>query len=202
MGSGQHSHATEALIVISQTFFLVFLFVFLKKTLIDNRGMMTNRKKVRENAPLLVVIFFAILALLGILLIPLRHYKYAELVMLFTLFAIVAIVTHDLKRVFGPASEGLSTSTSTPPLTTSSSPTTPPKVSTTSKPEPKPRFVIVDEDEEDVGPRYVAEPKIKRKKSETSLFSNIVRSTTSFGKSKQHLSTNKHVCRPANGLEF
>lgn len=197
MGSGQHSHATEALIVISQTFFLVFLFVFLKKTLIDNRGMMTNRKKVRENAPLLLVIFFAILALLGILLIPLRHYKYAELVMLFTLFAIVAIVTHDLKKVFGPASE-----TSTPPPTTSSSPTTPPKVSTTSKPEPKPRFVIVDEDEEDVGLRYVAEPKIKRKKSETSLFSNIVRSTTSFGKSKQQLSTNKHVCRPANGLEF
>lgn len=94
-----HTHATEGLIIISQTFFLVFLFVFLKKTLVDNRKMMANRRLMRKNALQLVSIFFSIIVLLSLLTIPLWNYKYAEIVMIFVLATIAAILGHDIKRI-------------------------------------------------------------------------------------------------------
>lgn len=95
----EHTHSTEALIIISQTFFLVFLFVFLKKTLVDNRKMMANRRLMRKNALQLVSIFFSIIVLLSLLTIPLWNYKYAEIVMIFVLATIAAILGHDIKRI-------------------------------------------------------------------------------------------------------
>lgn len=95
----EHSHATEALMIISQTFFLVFLFIFLKKTLVDNRGMMANRTRMRKNAFQLVAIFFAIIVFLGLLTIPLMNYEYAEIVLIFTLASIGVIISADLKRL-------------------------------------------------------------------------------------------------------
>lgn len=95
----EHSHATEALIIISQTFFLVFLFVFLKKSLVDNRKMMANRRVMRKNALQLAAIFFSIIVLLALLTIPLWNYAYAEIVMLFVLVSIAGILIHDIKRV-------------------------------------------------------------------------------------------------------
>lgn len=85
--------------IISQTFFLVFLFIFLKKTLVDNRGMMANRTRMRKNAFQLVAIFFAIIVFLGLLTIPLMNYEYAEIVLIFTLASIGVIISADLKRL-------------------------------------------------------------------------------------------------------
>ena len=85
--------------IISQTFFLVFLFIFLKKTLVDNRGMMANRTRTRKNAFQLVAIFFAIIVFLGLLTIPLMNYEYAEIVLIFTLASIGVIISADLKRL-------------------------------------------------------------------------------------------------------
>lgn len=95
----EHTHATEALIIISQTFFLVFFFVFLKKSLVDNRKMMANRRVMRKNALQLAAIFFSIIVLLVLLTIPLWNYAYAEIIMLFVLVSIAGILIHDIKHV-------------------------------------------------------------------------------------------------------
>ncbi len=95
----EHTHATEALIIISQTFFLVFLFLFLKKTLVDNRKMMANRRLMQKNSLQLVSIFFSILVLLFLITIPLWNYKYSEIVAVFVLAIIAAILGHDIKRI-------------------------------------------------------------------------------------------------------
>jgi len=97
--SREHTHATEALIIISQTFFLVFLFLFLKKTLVDNRKMMANRRLMQKNSLQLVSIFFSILVLLFLITIPLWNYKYSEIVAVFVLAIIAAILGHDIKRI-------------------------------------------------------------------------------------------------------
>lgn len=97
--SREHTHATEALIIISQTFFLVFLFLFLKKTLVDNRKMMANRRLMQKNSLQLLSIYFSILVLLFLITIPLWNYKYFEVVAVFVFLIIAFILGHDIKRI-------------------------------------------------------------------------------------------------------
>jgi hypothetical protein len=98
-GHHEHSHATEGLIVVSQTVFFVFLFIFLKKSLIDNRGMMSSRSQLNENSLQLVAIFFAIFVFLGVLMLPLIHYEYAEVVVILTASVVAVLVAHDLRKI-------------------------------------------------------------------------------------------------------
>ena len=75
-----HGHATEGLIIVSHVVFFVTLFFLLKHGLVDRRGITPTR----ENALQLSLIVTGILALLGLLMIPMWQYKYAHAVFVVT----------------------------------------------------------------------------------------------------------------------
>lgn len=102
MSTHVHSYATEALLVISQTCFFVFLFIFLKRTLLDNRGMMSTKNNFKENGPQIGAILFAILVLIALMMIPLQNYEYAEAVVISTVLIMFLVVARDIVIVFGP----------------------------------------------------------------------------------------------------
>ena len=189
----EHTHSTEALIIISQTFFLVFLFVFLKKTLVDNRKMMANRRLMKKNALQLVAIFFSIIVLLGLLTIPLWHYKYAEIVMIFVLAAIAAILGHDIKRIM--EGQGVSDPPEEEDECDDESDVESPAEEIKEekiRPPPPPARELVRVKR--------AQPNENGVKKTKSLFSFTDTVKSAFGPSKP--SVQKHVCSPSHGLNF
>jgi hypothetical protein len=169
MAPREHSHATEGLIVVSQTVFFVFLFIFLKKTLIDNRGMMANKRKMDENSLQLGAIFFAIVVFLGLMMIPLIHYEYAEVVLVLVAVAVGGIIIYDVRRVMripgrvirsGDEEEGSPSPIQTearPPEEVNAPPPTPP-----APPEPslfqQMRKVLVEKSSPSPSKKYVQRP--------------------------------------------
>ena len=77
-----HGNTTEALIVISQVTFFIVLFVMIKSYLLDNFGIMNSADGLKKNALQIAAIYFAIIVLIGMLMIPLYHYEYALLVII------------------------------------------------------------------------------------------------------------------------
>lgn len=95
-----HNNSTEFLIIVSQTVFFVLLFLMLKSGLVDRRGMMYSRQRVKEEMLQLGAIFFAIFVIVGILMIPLESYEYAHFVVPITYIVIFSIVGWELYVVF------------------------------------------------------------------------------------------------------
>jgi hypothetical protein len=91
--------ATEALIVCSQSMFFTVLFFLLKRTLVDNYGLMDNPQRIRDHALPLVAIFISILGTLGVLMIPLQYYSYPRPVLIIVLSSISVIMGLDIWRL-------------------------------------------------------------------------------------------------------
>lgn len=95
-----HNTSTEFLIIISQTVFFVLLFLMLKNGLVDRRGMMYSKQRVKEEMLQLCAIFFAIFVIVGIIMIPLESYEYAHFVIPITYIIMVSLVGWELYVVF------------------------------------------------------------------------------------------------------
>ena len=109
-GTSVHNTSTEFLIIISQTVFFVLLFLMLKNGLIDRRGMMYSKQRVKEEMLQLCAIFFAIFVILGIIMIPLNSYEYAHFVIPITYIIMVSLICWELYVVFNKE-EGRDSST-------------------------------------------------------------------------------------------
>lgn len=96
----EHTLAAEILIVLSQTIFFVFLFLILKYGIIDRQGWMDDREKVKNNIIPLGAIFFAILTLIGVIMIPLQSYEYGHIVLICTIICIFFLCTYEIKRIY------------------------------------------------------------------------------------------------------
>lgn len=95
-----HTHATEFLIILSQTVFFVLLFILLKSALIDRRGMMYDSARIEEEKLQLMAIFFAIFVVIGILMIPLESYEFIHYVVPLTYFTMLSIIAYELYTVY------------------------------------------------------------------------------------------------------
>jgi Ca2+/Na+ antiporter len=96
----EHTVATEILIIVSQSIFFVFLFVILKYGIVDRQGWMNDKEKIRENAIPLIAIYFAILTMIGILMIPLQNYEYGHMVLIISSILILLIFLYDFRKVY------------------------------------------------------------------------------------------------------
>ena len=95
----QHTNATEFVIIISQTVFYIVLFLFLKKTLLDNQNLLSSRDNIKKKLPLVLSIIFTIYAIILILMLPCLNYIYAEIVFVL----VYLIITSMLFRTFRQA---------------------------------------------------------------------------------------------------
>ena len=95
-----HTHATEFLIIVSQTVFFVLLFLLMKSALIDRRGMMHNYERIQDEKLQLGAIFFAIFVLLGILMIPLESYEFVHYVIPLTYFIVIGLIIWEINVVY------------------------------------------------------------------------------------------------------
>ena len=96
----KHTHATEFVIIISQTVFYVVLFLFFKKTLLDNQKLITTRNKIIKKLPLILSIIFTIYAIIFILMLPCLNYIYAEIVFVLTYFIITLILIKSVRQAY------------------------------------------------------------------------------------------------------
>jgi hypothetical protein len=90
---------TEILIIVSQTTFFVLLFLMLKRELIDKREMMSTREKLCENLLQILAIYFAIICLVVLIMLPLEGYDYGKIVVLLSLGLIIAISAYNFRVV-------------------------------------------------------------------------------------------------------
>lgn len=91
---------TEILIIVSQTTFFVLLFLMLKRELIDKREMMSTREKLCDNLLQILAIYFAIICLVVLIMIPLEGYDYGKIVVLISFGIIVAISAYNFRIVY------------------------------------------------------------------------------------------------------
>lgn len=107
-----HNTSTEVLIIISQTVFFVLLFLLLKNGLVDRRGMLSSKERINDEMFQIMAIFFAIFVIIGLFMIPIESYEYANFVVPITYFIMIIIVTWELYVVFGK-DKGTSSTTGT-----------------------------------------------------------------------------------------
>lgn len=93
-----HGKSTEALIVVSQTVFFIVLFYIIKSYLLDGFGIMNSPESLKKNAMQIGAIYFAIVVLIGIIMIPLYHYEYAILVIIGVIVGISFCIYKDINR--------------------------------------------------------------------------------------------------------
>lgn len=93
-----HGKSTEGLIVISQTVFFIVLFYIVKSYLLDGFGIMNSPESLKKNALQIGAIYFAIVVLIGIIMIPLYHYEYAILVIIGVIIGISFCIYRDILR--------------------------------------------------------------------------------------------------------
>lgn len=98
--SGVHNNSTEFLIIVSQSVFFVLLFLMLKSGLVDRRGMMYDKRRIKEEGVQLAAIFFAIFVLIGIMMIPMESYEYSHFVVPITYIVMIAVIGWELYVVF------------------------------------------------------------------------------------------------------
>jgi len=91
-----HGKSTEALIVVSQTVFFIVLFYVIKSYLLDGVGIMNSPDSLRKNAMQIGAIYFAIVILTGIIMLPLYHYEYAILVIVGVFLGISFLIYRDI----------------------------------------------------------------------------------------------------------
>lgn len=96
----EHTVATELLIVISQTVFFVFLFLILKYGIVDRQGWMEDKDKVKENIIPLTAVFFAILTIISVIMIPLQYYEYGHVVLITTMISIFLIFLYEFRKLY------------------------------------------------------------------------------------------------------
>lgn len=103
----EHTWATEALIVLSQTFFFIMLFLTMKYGIIERQGWLENREKAKEHLIPLITIYIAILGIIGIIMIPLQNYEYGHVVLLTTMISISVIFAYEFRKLYyGNNSDG------------------------------------------------------------------------------------------------
>jgi hypothetical protein len=61
---------------------------------------MNDKEKIRENAIPLIAIYFAILTMIGILMIPLQNYEYGHMVLIISSILILLIFLYDFRKVY------------------------------------------------------------------------------------------------------
>lgn len=102
-----HDVSTEILLVASSTVFYLVLFLILKSTLIDKRGILSSKEAVRAEIPQISAVLFAIFVLIGIFMIPIDSYEYSHYVIPLTFGIMVSIVAYELYVLFYPSDGGL-----------------------------------------------------------------------------------------------
>lgn len=96
----EHSVLTEILIVVSQTVFFILLFMSLKYGIIDRYGWMDSKEQIQKNLLPIVAIYFAILTILSVIMIPLQYYEYGHVVLITTIISIFVIFAYEFQRVY------------------------------------------------------------------------------------------------------
>lgn len=95
-----HTHATEFLIILSQTVFFVLLFTLLKSALIDRRGMMHSYNRIQEEKLQLIAIYFAIFVFIALIMVPLESYENVHYVIPLVYFTITGMVIWEVHSVY------------------------------------------------------------------------------------------------------
>ena len=95
----EHTIAAEILIVVSQTTFFIMFFLILKHGIIDKNELMTSLTKAKENVIQLSAVYFAILTIIGLVMIPLQSYEYGHIVLVCTIISIVLIFIFEFKKL-------------------------------------------------------------------------------------------------------
>lgn len=99
-----HSFITESQLIISQTFFYVCLFIALKKTLIDKRGMMDSYSRFNEEKLQIGAIYFAIVVLIVLMMLSIHSYEFKHFVIPITFTIIGGIILYEIRRVLSDES--------------------------------------------------------------------------------------------------
>lgn len=95
-----HTHATEFLIILSQTVFFVLLFLVLKNALVDRRGMMHSYERIQEERLQLVAIFFAIFVFVALVMLPLQSYEFVHYVVPIVYITIVGLIGWEVNGAY------------------------------------------------------------------------------------------------------
>lgn len=93
-----YNHATEGLIIVSQSVFFIVLFLIVKSYLLDNFGVMDNAETLRKNAVQVGAIYFAIIVFISFIMIPLYHYEYAVVVICGVLIGVAVVIHSDVQK--------------------------------------------------------------------------------------------------------
>lgn len=96
----EHSISTELLIVISQTVFFILLFLSLKYSIIDRYGWMDSKEQIQKNLLPIIAIYFAILTIISVIMIPLQYYEYGHIVLITTIISIFFTFAYELRKVY------------------------------------------------------------------------------------------------------
>lgn len=93
-----YNHATEGLIIVSQSVFFIVLFLIVKSYLLDNFGVMDNAETLKKNAVQVGAIYFAIIVFISFVMIPLYHYEYAIVVICGVLIGVAVVIHSDVQK--------------------------------------------------------------------------------------------------------
>lgn len=123
MSDDPHSIVTEVELIVTQTFFYIVLFVLLKKTLIDKRGMLDSYERFNEDKLQIIAIYFAIIVFIALIMLSIHSYEFKHFVVPITFGIILCIIGMETRNVFRKGSGTFSSSpTSTILPTTSTGP--------------------------------------------------------------------------------
>ena len=95
-----HNTSTEVLIIVSQTVFFVLLFLLLKNGLIDRRGMLSSKERIKDEIFQIMAIFFAIFVIIAIFMIPIESYEYAHYIFPVSYLVMILILGWEFYIVF------------------------------------------------------------------------------------------------------
>ena len=112
----QFSFLTEALIIISQTSFFIMLFFIIKGFLLDNFNIMNDALQLKKNALLVASVYFSIIVVISIFMLPLINYEFALIVIIGVICGVFLIIYRDISTVLsGKKNESEGTKTKTKP---------------------------------------------------------------------------------------
>jgi hypothetical protein len=95
-----HNASTEALLIISSTVFYIVLFLIMKHGLVDKRGMLSSKARVRSDASQISAVFFTIFVLIALFMLPIDSYEYSHYVIPLTYIIMITVVGYEVYVLF------------------------------------------------------------------------------------------------------
>lgn len=96
-----HDTSTEFLLITSSTLFYILIFLILKNSLVDKKGMLSSKERIKDDALQITALFCTIFALLGALMtFTIDSYQYSHVVIPLTYFIMLSVIGYEMFVVF------------------------------------------------------------------------------------------------------